>query len=217
MTLHFLSLERKVFGEPFSINKIVHNISKKGRTADSTKLRQSFAGKITLYKIRRESVARSSSSLGLDSPFGRNMGFGVTTRRGSSPRLRELVIRMCVSRVASVFSCALRRRERERGKKMEKEEDEREKGSRAKTDEGESRGERERRALIKTKRNKMIKRNEQCPMSSHSHTFFAVSSSSSNCKCYSLFRTWRRALSSNSVPENPILRPRANVPLEFRI
>lgn len=31
---------------------------------------------------------------------GRNMGFGVTTRRGSSPRLRELVIRMCVSRAS---------------------------------------------------------------------------------------------------------------------
>jgi len=31
---------------------------------------------------------------------GWNMGFGVTTRQRSSPRLRELVIRMCVSRAS---------------------------------------------------------------------------------------------------------------------
>lgn len=33
------------------------------------------------------------------------MGFGVTTRQGSSPRLRELVVRMCLARrVANAFS-----------------------------------------------------------------------------------------------------------------
>lgn len=130
--IRFLRLRKRYFG-PFLEKKekkslefiIFFKVKLNGETTETLPTSSPLV-KDTLYKIRRESAARSSSSLGLDSPFGRNMGFGVTTRRGSSPRLRELVIRMCVSRVASAFSCALRRRKRGRRR-----------GSRAGTGEGE--------------------------------------------------------------------------------
>lgn len=67
-----------------------------------------------------DAQTRKNQRVRLESPLGWNMGFGVTAREGSSPRLRELVIRMCVCdrrtyfRVYMAAQVAADKEERER-------------------------------------------------------------------------------------------------------